>query len=163
MDAKAPTGTSTRHAGVTNYAAGPNGSCAGNYLFPVWLGDVQGAPTGDAKVTLFLTSTGNASLEVRLFADVEAQLCNADSPQPLGVGTAVMVPGESTLTVNIKGINKKNKMIKKLMVQVMPTYMPTIGPPLTLPPFVARISYDSTTAKSAITSACLPRPGKKTC
>ena len=48
---------------LTNYFAGPNTECAGNALFPVWVGSTAGKIVGDLKVTLHTIATGG-SVEV---------------------------------------------------------------------------------------------------
>ena len=154
MDATAPTGSSARSAGVTNYVGGPNTECAGNALFPVWVGNIDGAPTGDATVELFLQTAGSGSVEVRLFADVTEQACNEDYPTPLGSETFTVATGQTSAKVVIKKINPKGKPVHSLMVQVTPV----LGAP-----YIARVQYDATTAASKITFSCLPKPGKKAC
>ena len=155
MDAKAPTGTSPRSYGATNYVGGPNTECAGNKLFPVWLGAVDGAPVGDAVVDLFLETHGAGSLDVRLYADVDAQACNAEHPTPIGSQVVTLKDGQTKATVTLKNINRKAKTFGSLMLQVTPS--------LSAPPFIARVQYDATTTASKIAFTCLPKAGKKTC
>ena len=155
MNATAPTGTSARSYGITNYVGGPNTECAGNALFPVWIGAVDGTPTGDAKVDLFLQTVGSGSFEVRLFANVEEQLCNADYPGALASETVTFTNGQDKASVVLKNFNKKGKPVASLMMQITPV--------LAAPPYIARVQYDATAANSRITFSCLPKPGKKTC
>jgi hypothetical protein len=155
MNSTPPTGTSARSSGITNYVGGPNTNCAGNSLFPVWVGAVDGAPTGDAKVQLFLQTAGSGSFEVRLFADVDAQQCNEAYPGDIGSETVAFTSGQDKATVVIKNINRKHKPLHSLMLQVTPV----VG----APPYFARVQYDATTANSSITFSCLPKPGKKSC
>ncbi len=156
MDAKAPTGTSARSAGVTNYTAGPNTNCAGNTLFPVWAGALDGAPTGDATVDLVLQVAGTGDIEVRLFADIFGQACNEAYEQPLGSAIIPVTSGQTSAKVVLKGINKKKRNITSLMLQVSPAASLT-------PPFITRIQYDATTAMSKVAFTCLPKAGKKAC
>lgn len=156
MDAKAPTGTSARSAGVTNYTAGPNTNCAGNTLFPIWTGALDGAPTGDATVDLVLQVAGSGNIEVRLFADVFGQACNEAYEQPLGSATVAVASGQTSAKVVLKGINKKKRNITSLMVQVSPASSLT-------PPFITRIQYDAAAAMSKVSFTCLPKAGKKAC
>ena len=155
MDAKAPTGSAARSYGATNYVGGPNTECAGNKLFPVWIGAVDGAPVGDATVELFLETHGAGTLDVRLYADVDAQACNADHPTPIGSQTVTLADGQSKATVVLKNINRKAKPVTSVMLQVTP--IPAA------PPFISRVQYDSTGAASKVTFTCLPKAGKKTC
>jgi hypothetical protein len=154
MDATAPTGTSARSSGVTNYVGGPNTECAGNSLFPVWVGAVDGTPTGDATVELFLQTAGSGSFEVRLFADVTEQACNEAYPGAIASETVTFTNGQTTAKVLLKKINPKGKPLGSLMVQVTPV----LGPP-----YIARVQYDATSAASRISFSCLPKAGKKTC
>jgi hypothetical protein len=155
MNSTPPTGTSARSSGLTNYVGGPNTQCAGNSLFPVWVGAVDGTPTGNATVELFLQTAGSGSFEVRLFANVDAQACNADYPGDIGAETVAFTSGQDKATVVIKNINRKGKPVSSLMLQVTPV----VG----APPYIARVQYDATTANSHITFSCLPKAGKKAC
>ncbi|MDX6199111.1 MAG: hypothetical protein QOJ79_2262 [Actinomycetota bacterium] len=155
MDGKAPAGTSARSSGVTNYVGGPNTECAGNTLFPVWVGAVDGTPTGNATVDLFLQTAGSGSFEVRLFSNVGEQLCNADYPGTIGSETVTFTSGQDKATVVLKNINPKHKPVGSLMLQITPV--------LSAPPYVARVQYDATAANSRITFSCLPKAGKTSC
>ena len=155
MDAKAPTGTSARSYGLTNYVGGPNTECAGNSLFPVWVGAIDGTPTGDMKVDLFLQTAGSGSFEVRVFGNVEEQLCNEDYPGALASETVTFTSGQDKASVVLKNFNRKGRPVGSLMVQVTPV--------LAAPPYIARVQYDATSVNSRITFSCLPKPGKKTC
>jgi hypothetical protein len=156
MNTTPPTGTSARSFGLTNYVGGPNTECAGNSLFPVWIGAVNGTPTGNATVQLFLQTYGTGgSFEVRLFSNVEEQACNEEYPGDIGSETVTFASGQNKATVVLKNINRKHKPVASLMLQVTPV--------LTVPPYVARVQYDSTTANSHITFNCVPKAGKKTC
>ena len=151
MNSTAPTGGSARSAGVTNYVGGPNTECAGNTLFPVWVGNVNGTPTGDATVELFLQTAGSGSFEVRLFADVNEQLCNESYPGALASETVAFTTGQTSAKVAFKKLNPKGKPIHSLMLQVTPV----LGAP-----YLARVQYDATTAASKFTFSCLPKSGK---
>lgn len=155
MNSTPPAGTSPKSSGLTNYVGGPNTECAGNSLFPVWIGKVDGTPTGDAKVELFLQTTGSGSFEVRLFNDVEEQLCNANYPGAMASETVTFTSGQDKATVVLKKINRKAKPMRSLMLQLTPV--------VTAPPYFARVQYDATTANSRITFSCLPKAGKKSC
>lgn len=156
MDAKAPTGGQARSAGVTYYVGGPNTNCAGNTLFPIWTGALDGAPTGDATVELFLQNVGTGNIEVRLFADIYGQACNDAYEPAIGSAVVPVTVGQTSAKVVLKGINKKKRNIASLMLQVSP------AAPLD-PPFHTRIQYDATSALSKVSFSCLPKPGKKAC
>jgi hypothetical protein len=155
MNATPPTGTSARSSGITNYVGGPNTECAGNSLFPVWVGAVDGTPTGDATVDLFLQTAGSGSFEVRLFANVDAQACNEEYPGTIGSEVVNFTNGQASAKVVLKKINPKGKPVGSLMVQITPVLNP--------PPYIARVQYDATAFNSRITFSCLPKAGKKTC
>lgn len=156
MDAKAPTGTSARSAGVTYYVAGPNTNCAGNTLFPVWVGTLAGAPTGDATVELPVQVAGSGSIEIRLFADVFGQACNDAYEPPIGSVVVPVSSGMTSVKAVLKGINKKKRVIGSLMLQVSPAE--TLAPP-----HVTRIQYDATSAQAKLAFTCQPKPGAKAC
>lgn len=156
MDLTAPTGTQARSRGVTNYGAGPNTKCAGNSLFPVWVGALAGTPTGDVTVDLFLQSAGSGTFEVRLFADIAEQACNDAYVEPIGSATFAIANGAQTAKIVLKGVNKKAKPVTSLMLQVSPATVPAA-------PFITRIQYDSVAMNSRITMSCLPNIGKKAC
>ena len=155
MNSTPPTGTSARSYGITNYVGGPNTECAGNSLFPVWVGAIDGTPTGDMKVDLFLQTAGSGSFEVRVFGNVEEQLCNEEYPGVLASETVSFTSGQDKASVVIKKFNRKGKSFGSLMIQITPV--------LAAPPYIARVQYDSTAANSRITFSCLPKAGKKSC
>lgn len=157
MDATAPTGTTAKSSGITNYVAGPNGQCSGSTLFPVWVGAISGAPTGDATVELVLQTVVPGSIQVRLFTDIASQSCNEDYVPPIGSATTTLTAGQTSAKLVIKGINKKLKPFSSLMVQVSPAAALE-------PPFLARVQYDATNAQSKLTFSCIPtKKGAKSC
>jgi hypothetical protein len=72
MDPKKPAGP-PKSKQITNYLVGPNDQCAGNNLFPVWIGDVKGTVVGKMKLTFTAVSTPG-KVDVRVWPDV-ASLC----------------------------------------------------------------------------------------
>lgn len=156
MDAKAPTGTSARSAGVTYYVGGPNTECAGNTLFPVWVGALDGAPTGEATVEFPVQVAGSGSIEIRLFADIFGQACNEAYEPPIGSVVVPVTSGMTSVKAVLKGINKKKRNISSLMLQVSPAE--TLAAP-----YVTRIQYDATSAMAKVAFTCQPKAGKKVC
>jgi hypothetical protein len=156
MDATKPTGSAAKSYGVTNYVAGPNSECAGNSLYPVFVGNIDGAPTGNAELELFIQGAGSGSIEARIFADVFEQACNEAYVPPLASATFAVPNGPATVKVNLKNLNKKGKNFSSLMVQLSQAE-------LLAPPFVARVQYDAASVASKLTFTCVPKAGKKTC
>ena len=156
MDATAPTGTSARSAGVTYYVGGPNTECAGNTLFPVWVGALDGAPTGDATVEFPVQVAGSGSIEIRLFADIFGQACNEAYESPIGSVVVPVTSGMTSVKAVVKGLNKKKRNISSLMLQVSPAE--TLAAP-----YVTRIQYDATSAMAKVAFTCQPKVGKKAC
>lgn len=153
MDATKPSGAQEKTFGVTNYGGGPNTKCAGNSLFPNWVGAGSGNLTGTASVTLFSYGMATSAVKVQIFGDTEAQACNEAYPTPLGETTVTLPSGPGSMTVKIPIIGK-GKISSSFTVQVQP---------VTVPPHVTRIRYDSAATPSSITVSCLPKVGKKTC
>ena len=156
MDATAPTGASAKSYGVTNYVAGPNSECAGNSLYPVFVGNIDGVPTGNAQLELFIQGAGTGLVEARIFADVFEQACNEAYVPPLASATFAVPNGSATVKVDLKNLNKKGKSYSTLMVQLSQAE-------LLAPPYVARVQYDAASAASKLTFTCIPKAGKKTC
>ena len=160
MDATEPTGGGSS-MGITTYAAGPNTNCAGNSLFPVWVGDFIGTIKGDIKVTFFTTSMP-AQVDVRVWPDILATTCNETYP-PAARELRVDVPsGDGKVEAVLEGEDFTSAA--KLMVQISPATMADpAGTERPIPPFVGRVFYDSPTKNSGISFACIPPKGSKTC
>lgn len=162
MDATAPTGSESKSQGFTNYVRGPNGSCAGNSLFPTWIGKLGGEVTGDVKVTFFAAGLPASDVLIELFSDVDANMCNEEFPTPAGAVT-VAVPAGSKGKVEavIKGVKLKAKT--SFMINFKPTTLMTTPAPLFNPQSQGRIYYDSTADNSSISFSCVPKAGTKAC
>ena len=155
MDKNKPTGSQDKSFLFYGLGASPNTTCAGNALFPNWVGSATGNLTGTAKVSLYLQ--GSAAVKVQLFGDVEAQACNDAYPTPLGETTvpAPAAPGLVTVTIPIAKVGKSpGKVTSSFTLQLQPVLVP---------PSAYRAIYDSTASPASITWSCLPKPGKKTC
>lgn len=160
MDPVEPTG-SEKSMMITTYGAGPNVTCAGNTLFPVWSGDVKGTIKGDVKVTLFTTSMP-AQIDIRLWPDIIDTTCNADYPAPARELRVDVPAGEGKIEAVLPG--DPFTAAGKLLLQVSPASIadPT-GAQRPLPPFVGRVFYDSPATNSGVSFSCLPPKGAKTC
>ena len=156
MDATEPTDPAPKS--VSLLAAGaagsgtPNPTCAGNPLFPVWVGDVNGTVVGDLKVSIDAVSLPT-QVDVRVWGFVPG-IGACDSQGVEGyvepfAETRIDVPaGVGTLETVLK--NKKATTLGKLMVQITPVLE---GPTAT------RFLYDSTSAVSQIEFKCAPATG----
>ena len=158
MDATEPSGSEPKSKQLTNYVAGPNTQCAGNELFPVWVGDLSGTVKGDVTVTFHTISTPAAAVDVRIWPDVNSQLCTQetlgafDYPEPAGEVRVNLPPGPGSVEAVIEGVNFKAGSV--LMLQLTPVVEG---------PFFGRVLYDSTQFVSKIDFNCIPAGGAKSC
>lgn len=160
MDSTEPDGGGSS-MGITTYGAGPNTNCAGNGLFPVWVGDVAGKIKGDIKVTFFTTSMP-AQVDVRVWPDIIGLTCNESYPVPARELRVDVPSGDGKVEAVLKGA--AFTPAAKLMVQISPaTTADPLGTQRPIPPFVGRVFYDSPTKNSGISFSCLPPKGAKTC
>lgn len=159
MDTKEPEGTATKSKQLTNYVRGPNNECAGNSLWPVWVGRLEGSVKGDVKVTLNTVATPGKIL-IRIWPDVMSQMCTQealgsfDYPKPAGEVLVDVPPGPGVVEAVIKGV--KFKAVSSLMIQVSPEW---VDDPGYFPPFQGRVLYDSESAVSKIELTCTPSSG----
>lgn len=155
MDATKPSASGDKSFVFYGAGTSPNPNCAGNSLFPNWVGAASGTATGVATVTFYAQGSGTA--KVQLFADTEAQACNDAYPVPLGEATIALPASAGKLTVQIPIIKTgKNpgKLASSFTVQLQ-AVLPV--------PSVNRVLYDSTASPSSVTITCIPKAGKKTC
>jgi hypothetical protein len=170
MDATKPTGTDIKSKMITNYGVGPNASCAGNNLFPVWSGKVTGHIKGDMKFT-FNTVGTPGQVEVRVWPDVFSSMCDSenpaapasDYPDPAGAVTVDLPAGPGTVEAVMKGVDFD--AIGTLVVQISPIVAVDIPSPggSVLAPYHSRILYDSTDYASSLQFSCIPAKGAKSC
>lgn len=162
MDPTAPTGTDTKSKGITNYGIGPNTRCAGNSLFPTYVGELQGTVKGDVKVSLNTVASPGAAVEVRIWPDLASLACDSAAGneyiEPAGSAVVALPAGQGTVEAVIEGVDFK--ATAGLMLQVSPATMDVAGTPRPLPPFFGRLLYDSEAAPSSISFSCLPSSGK---
>jgi hypothetical protein len=151
MDTTAPSGAQSKSQQVLNYVGGPNTECAGNALFPLWVGTLGGEVSGPMTISLSTLSMGGA-VEIRVFADIEAQACNEEFPKVAGSVTATAPAGQGKLEATIPNVKLKAK--SSFMIQLSP-----VG----LTPDQTRVFYDSTADPSSITFSCTPKDGKTAC
>ncbi|MGH9198429.1 MAG: hypothetical protein ACRD1T_22185 [Acidimicrobiia bacterium] len=143
-------GSGEKSQGIPNYVGGPNTNCAGNSLFPVFVGTVSGQVVGDMKVTFNAISQGG-KVEVRIWPDINAQACN-DAYIPPAASVVVDLPaGEGTVEATIPGVDFEASSL--MMIQLTAV----IG----APPYYARAFYG--TADSKVEFSCIPPAGATSC
>jgi hypothetical protein len=160
MDPKKPAAGAPKSKQIMNYLVGPNDQCAGNNLFPVWIGETKGTIVGKMKLTFTAVSTPG-KVDVRVWPDVASLLCDQetlganDYPKPAAEVTVNLPPGGGT----VKAVTKKVRFraTRSLMVQITPATGPAAG---MLDPFVARVVYDSPEFASSLQFKCIPARGR---
>lgn len=165
MDPNEPEGAESKSHGIANGVVTPNHQCAGNNLYPVFIGEVSGRIVGDMKVTLHALSTPG-KVDVRVWPDVASLLCTSelamttDYPEPAAEATVDLPAGHGTIEAVFEDVNFVAG--STLMLQVSPETTPA-GPEEVFAPFVARVLYDSTDFASSIEFACIPAGRAKSC
>lgn len=157
MDTTEPKGGQSKSKQITNLFITPNVVCAGNQLFPVWVGNVKGKIVGDMKLTFSAIGTPGTVL-IRVWPDVQALMCNQDYVKPAAEVEASLPAGMGTVEVVIPKVNFSAK--QSLMLQISPFILvdtPDPTPFNVLGPFVSRVVYDSTAAPSALEFTCIPK------
>ena len=159
MDSKAPEGGGTKSQQILTYGAGPNTNCAGNNLFPVWVGELAGTVKGAVKVT-FHTASTPAEVDIRIWPDINALTCNEDYPEPVRELRVALPAGQGKVEATLKGAAFKATQL--LMVQISPatTQLPDPVGSRPVPPFLGRVFYDSADMASGIQFKCIPKSGK---
>ena len=163
MDSIAPT-SQERSKQITNYGAGPNTQCAGNNLFPSWIGEATGRITGDVRFDF--TSIGTSGLvDIKVWADVPGgtDFCDEGYIEPHAQALGVEIPvGEVDIVAKLKGPQFAVK--RTLLVQISPSTMDVAGtqrPGSNL--FSSRIWYDSEGHPSGLSFSCRPPAGRSSC
>lgn len=167
MDPNAPEGAEPKSHGIANAVLTPNHKCAGNNLFPVFVGDVTGQIVGDMKVQLHALSTPG-KVVVRVWADKMGLLCTsevsgtAEYPEPAAEATVDLPAGHGVIEAVFEDLNFPASM--NLMIQVSPeaTAAPA-GDRDYMMPFVARVLYDAADYASNVEFSCIPPKGAKSC
>lgn len=159
-----PEGSDTKSKGLLNYVRGPNDQCAGNSLWPVFVGRLSGTVKGDMTVVLNVASTPG-EIKVRVWPDVNSQMCTQetlgsfDYPEPAAEAVVAVSPAETEIEIPLEKVNFKATSV--LMVQVSPVSMDTGTDAGTFfPPLVGRVLYGSAGALSRIEFRCTPARGK---
>ena len=130
LQLNAAPGSAEKSMMIPNYVGGPNTECAGNSLFPVFVGDVTGRVTGDLNITFPAISEGG-NVDIHIWPDVTSQSCDADYPQPAGTVRVALPTGQGTVQATIPALDFVAE--DSIMIQITPT----IG----APPYYARAFY----------------------
>ncbi len=142
-------GSSEKSMQLLNYVGGPNTNCAGNSLFPVFVGELSGKVTGDIKVTFTAASTAGA-VDIRVWPDLSSQLCNEAYMPPSRSATVGLPTGSGVVQAVIPGSDLEAG--SQIMIQITP---------VTTTPFLGRMFYGTASAK--VEFDCIPSPGQADC
>jgi hypothetical protein len=134
---------------LINYVGGPNTECAGNSLFPVFVGSLRGRVTGDIKVQFNAASTAGA-VDVRIWPDVYGQLCNEAYLPPARSVRVNLPAGPGLVEAVLSGASFD--VGDQVMVQITPVVET---------PFVGRMFYGTPDAR--VEFECIPSIGKTGC
>ena len=167
MNRTKPTGSQDKGKVIEDYVAGPNKQCTANGAFPNWAGDASGTIVGKATVTFFVQNNPGATVDVRLFADGDADACtsstgSADYYAPVAEKSGVALPatgGKVSVTLPVTAKGKAAVLHSTLVLEILPGDLAAGRPG----PEAVRVLYDSTASPTAVTFSCLPKPGKKSC
>lgn len=156
MDATEPTNpvpSSMQLLGPTP-AFGPNTDCAGNQLFPIWVGKVSGTVKGTMKATFDVVASGG-TVDVRVWPDVQSLMCDggldgsaSSYVQPVGQQEVELPVGPGTVEVEFEKVNFK--AVSSMMFQITPLASPPYG----------RVFYDSADFAARLEFPCIPASGK---
>jgi hypothetical protein len=151
MDEEEPTADFPKSMMVTNYVAGPNPRCSGNWLVPTWSTWFEGTLVDDLTVTLHTLAPPGAEIEVRLYADAGDIACNDDYVEAIASKTVAVEPG----------LNETEVVFEGLDVQVMERLILTVYAHDTNQ---ARLFYDAADFASNVQLSCVPvEEGLDTC
>lgn len=152
---QAEEGSGEKSAGLPSYSIGPNNSCAGNSLFPVFVGEVSGAIKGEMKITFGAQSTPGGKVDVRVWPDLASQACNDEYPEPAASVEVDLPTSKDVVEAVIEDVDIDADSV--LMIQLTAVAGSAGGGP-TVPPFYGRAYYGTEDAK--VEFKCLPASGK---
>lgn len=150
MDREAPTTSDFESRHLISYGIGPNTTCSGNYLFPVWTGFVgNGTIVGDATVTFDAIASGGTAV-VEIYSGISGQACNEAYVDPVATAEVTLPSGFGRVeaVVDLDGFDPDFD----LMVQIRPGD----GPVATDPAAQGRILYDGVNVPASISFTCQP-------
>ena len=102
LELNASPGSSQESMMIQNRAG--NRSCAGNALFPVFTGRLDGRVAGDMQITFPAIANGGV-VEIRVWPDLTSMRCNADYPQPAGTVVTALPTGQGTVQATIPDLD----------------------------------------------------------
>ena len=143
-------GSGEKSMGMLNLVVTPNMQCAGNSLWPNFVGDIAGRVVGDMKVSFNAFGQGG-QVEVRVWPDIAAQACNESYVEPSGFVVVDMPAGEGLVEATIEGLDFT--ATAKMMIQLTPVVQ--------APPYYGRAFYG--TEESKVEFSCFPPVGAKAC
>ncbi len=143
---------------LPSYSIGPNNQCAGNRLYPVFVGGATGTIKGDVKVSFLAQSTPGGKVDVRIWPDVGAQACNDEYIEPAGSVQVDLPTSKGVVEAVIEDVNFR--AVTGVMVQLTSVAGSVADGP-TVPPFYGRAYYGTDEAK--VQFSCLPPKGAKSC
>jgi hypothetical protein len=149
MDATEPDGAAPKSKQFTIWNSTPWNDCAGNFLAPVWQGEVAGRVVGDIKVTLF-AGAAPTNVVVQVWPDIMSQQCASNDlsegefPQP-AEASATLAPGENTIVIEDVNIKARGALTLQILGDG---------------PAAGRVLYDAADFASGIEFKCIPARGK---
>lgn len=154
-------GSGEKSMGIVSYSAGPNNSCGGNSLFPVFVGELAGQVTGDLKVTFEAVGTPSSQVEVRVWPDLPATpaapICNDAYVEPAGKVVVDLPSSRGPVEAVIPGVDFTST--GTVMVQLTAIAGAPTAP--SVPPFYGRVYYGLENTK--VEFSCLPAAGAASC
>ncbi len=150
---QAKEGSGEKSMGIPSYSVGPNNKCAGNSLFPVFVGELSGTIKGDLKVSFGAQSTPGGKVDVRVWPDLAAQACNDEYPEPAGSVVVDLPTSKGIVEAVIEGVDFEAS--SELMIQLTGVAGSSGAP--SVPPFYGRAYYGTKDAK--VEFNCLPASG----
>jgi hypothetical protein len=166
MSLTKPTGSMAKSIGVTSYGQGPDPTCAGSHDAPVWIVAAKGSLAAPPTVVLAAASTFGTTadvgggVEIRLYADVTSQVCQATTlgapppPEPIATATITLPVAPATISVKLDLASRHPVFKHHLMLQITPVLAPI---------FTGRVLYDSTDYPSRLVLSCTPPVRQRSC
>lgn len=149
MDTTEPSGPYPKSMTIVSYVGGPNATCGGSFLSPVWIGKMAGTVVGDVTVTFDAISSPGGKADVQLYPDLTAFACDLTPPAQVRVDLPAG-PGQVEAVIE----DVKLPVLGSLMVQITPVISS---------PYISRVLYDSPAYPSKIEFGCIPSGRAKTC
>ena len=147
MDTTEPAAGAPKSMNVTNAGVTPNPNCAGNPLFPMWVGEVAGHIKGEMKFTFHAVSSPG-QVEVRVWPDISTLSCNEGYVEPQAGAIVDLPPGPGTVEVDLGKVDFK--ALGRVLVQISPVQPGAAQ---------SRVLYDSADFATQLSFSCIPASG----